>query len=434
MPCPKTILSGNTVLMSSPRLADMRGLTPLTETTAAADPHVAYRLLREVWGEVAPVELEPGINAWLVMGYTELVQVLRNERLFAKSSEHWREYAEGRVQPNSRLGPLMCPRPNAWMADGAEHQRFRAPVVAAVEGLHLRQASGQVKEICFSLIDAFAGRGQADLVLEYALMIPALVIGRLLGLDLETAQVLHQTLLQIFALNDGTQAANDRVEAILLDLVLARLDEPTDDMASVIVHHESMRDTTEMVFTLLLLIAASSECTMAWIAGTLQMLLTDPRFSGRLLGGRLIVEDALDEVLWRDPPVANLPGRYARADTVLGTQFVEKGDALILGYGAAAIDPRVHSDDHWDEVGNRSYLAWSTGPHMCPAQTPARLIVRDAVEAVLYRLPALKLAVPASGITRLPSPWGRCPGSLPVTFTPVSSGHTAKPEAMRARG
>jgi hypothetical protein len=75
-------------------------------------------------------------------------------------------------------------------------------------------------------------------------------------------------------------------------------------------------------------------------------------------------------VLWRDPPTANLPARFALRDTVLAGQAIEKGDALILGFTAANADPRVHGDDQWGELGNRSHLAFSAGPHMCPAQCP----------------------------------------------------------------
>jgi cytochrome P450 len=407
------------------RLADMTGLTKIVETNAHADPQVVYNRLRAQWGDVAPIELEPGINGWLVMGHEELVHVLRHERLFAKSSLHWRDYTEGRVKPDSFLGPFMFPRPNAWMTDGDEHRRVRAPLDDAVNSLRLRQVSNQVNEVCGTLIAEFGPSGHADLVSQYAFMIPAIVIGRLLGLDLETARAMHQALSDVFALNENTQAANDRLEAILLDLVQSRQAKPTGDMASVIVHHQNMRDISEAMHEMVLLISASNECTMAWIGGTLQLMLTDSRFARRLRGGRLGVDDALDEVLWRDPPIANLPARFALRDTELAGAPIGKGDALILCFAAANADPRVHSDDKWSELGNRAHLAWSAGPHMCPAHVPARVIVRGAVETALNQLRDLRLTVPAEELGRHESPWSRCPATLPVTFTPTAG--TAQP-------
>jgi cytochrome P450 len=104
-------------------------------------------------------------------------------------------------------------------------------------------------------------------------------------------------------------------------------------------------------------------------------------------------------------------------DTELAGQPIQRGDALILALAAANADPRVHADDMWLEHGNRSHLAWSTGPHVCPAHIPARIIARAAVETVLHMLPEIRLAVPADDVGLIPSPWTRCPASLPVTFT-----------------
>lgn len=410
------------------RLADLRGLTPVAKTIAYADLQLIYRQLRAEWGEVAPVELEPGINGWLVMGYQELCYVLRQERLFAKDSHHWRDLSEGLVKPDSPLGPMMFPRPNAFFTDGAEHRRLRGALDDAVNGLPLRHTSQQVKEVCAALIGAFAPVGHADLVGEYAQMIPTLAIGRMLGLDMELAREMHQAQMDLFASGEKAHAGNQRFEAILDELVRARKAEPANDMTTAIVGHPNLKDDFERLQSMVLTIAAAAECTMAWIGGSLQMMLTDPRFSGRMRGGRLGVDDALDEVLWREPPIANLPARFALRDTTLAGQPVRQGDALILGFAAANADPRVHGDDEWSELGNRAHLAWSTGPHACPAQAAGRVIVRTAVESALHHLPGLHLTVPAEELGRLESPWTRCPASLPVTFTPA----TAAPDARAA--
>jgi cytochrome P450 len=165
------------------------------------------------------------------------------------------------------------------------------------------------------------------------------------------------------------------------------------------------------------MMVAGYEATISWIAQTLRLVLTDPRFSGRLRGGRLSVEDALDEVLWRRPPAANLPNRFALADCEIAGRPVRKGDALVMSYAAANIDPRVQSDDPWLALGNRAHLAWGVGPHVCPAHRPGRAIVRIAVETVLTRLHDLKVTIPAEDIVTMPSMWTVCPARLPVRFT-----------------
>ena len=401
------------------RLSDLDGLTPLTATTATTDPQAAYQRLRDQWGTVAPVELEPGVNAWLVMGYDELCQVLKHERVFSHDPNHWRDYAEGRVPLDSRLGPMMFPREHAYFKDGDVHRRLRAPLDDSVSGLPLRRVSRENRQICTDLIAAFAANGRADLVSDYAGLIPMLAIAKMAGLDAALGRELLSCLHKLFGSTEEAQVANQRYEEILTDLMRSRQKTPGDDLTSVFVRHKSLHDDVEILQTMVLMVAAGLESTMAWIAQTLRLMLTDPRFAGRMRGGRLGVDDALDEVLWRDPPQANLPARFALRDVELAGQPVGEGDAIILGLAAANADPRVHSDDAWNEIGNRSHLSWSAGPHTCPAHVPARIIAKSAVETALHLLPDIRLAIPADQIGLIPSPWNRCPATLPVTFTPA---------------
>ena len=401
------------------RLSDLDGLTPLTATTATSDPRSAYQRLRDQWGEVAPVELEPGVNAWLVLGYDEICHVLRHERLFSHDPHHWRDFAEGRIPPDSALGPMMFPREHAYFKDGAVHRRLRAPLDDALSGLPLRQVSRLSRKTCGDLIVQFAANGRADLVSEYAARVPMLAISQLAGLDAALGDELLRCLNALFGAAEDAQAANQRYEEILTDLMLSRQKEPANDLTSVFVRHKNLHDDAEILQTIVLTVSAGLESTMAWIAQTLRLMLTDSRFAGRMRGGRLGVDDALDEVLWRDPPQANLPARFALRDAELGGQPVARGDALILGFAAANADARVHGDDPWSEIGNQSHLSWSAGPHTCPAQAPARIIATSAVETALHLLPDVRLAIPAEEIRLIPSPWNRCPAALPVTFTPV---------------
>ncbi len=101
---------------------------------------------------------------------------------------------------------------------------------------------------------------------------------------------------------------------------------------------------------------------------------------------------------------------------------------LILGLAAANADPEVLTDGA-PVVGNRSHLAFGAGPHTCPAQDPARLITRTAVDTIRHRLPDLELAVPESELKWVNSPWSKGLGTLPVRFTsPLSP---SGPRALR---
>ncbi|MGH3272844.1 MAG: cytochrome P450, partial [Streptosporangiaceae bacterium] len=157
------------------------GLTPLSAITASPDPQDAYGRLRDAHGSVAPVELEPGVNAWLVMGWKEICDVVRRDRVFSRNPNNWRDLLEGNVAPDSGLGPMMFPRDNAYFADGDKHRRLRAPLDEGIAGLDQRRIRRSVQTICADLIAGFTANGQADLVAEYAAVIPMLAVAGMFG-------------------------------------------------------------------------------------------------------------------------------------------------------------------------------------------------------------------------------------------------------------
>ena len=396
------------------------GLTPLPAITGALDPQAAYRRLQQAHGVVAPVELEPGVNAWLVMGWEEICEVVRHERTYSRDPNNWRDWQEKNVAPDSGLGPMMFPRRNAYFVDGREHHRLRAPLDDGVRDIDQRQVRVSVAAVCEDLITLFAARGEADLVGEYAAVIPILAVATsMFGLNAARGRELQSAIVALFGSGEDAQAGNRAIEAIIAETMLSHRQAPTKDLTTAFQNHPNLQDDGEIAQSMVLMITAGAETTATWIAQALRLMLTHPRFRGQRGGFRPGVDDALDEVLWQDPPMANMPARYALHDVELAGQQIRRGDAIILGLMAAGSDPRVHVADPWTELGNRSHLAWSTGAHACPAQVPARIITRAAVDTVMSRLSGLKLAVPEEQITLRPSPWTRCPVSLPVKFTPT---------------
>ncbi|WP_240965700.1 cytochrome P450 [Streptomyces zingiberis] len=389
---------------------------PLRSLTGAGAP-AAYERLRAAWGPVAPVELAAGLPGWLVLGYREVLAVTRQEQTFSRDARHWRDLAGGAVPPDSPLLPMMAHRDTVAGRDGVEHQRLRRPLVDAMAAADQRRMRRSVEAVCAGLLAAFTGRGTADLVAEYARTVPLLALGGLFGLDRSEARELLRARSALLS-GDRSAPAARRFEEILTVLVRDRRAAPRPDLTSAFLAHPDLRDDAEVLRSMVVMISAGNETTTAWIANTLRLMLTDRRLRGRLHGGRLGVDEALDEVLWQDPPLAVLPARFALHDTELGGRPIRRGDALVLGLAAAGADPSVRPADPDGLLGNRAHLAFSAGAHACPAQVTARLIARTAVETALRALPGVTLAAPAEEPAWRPSPWTRCPAALPVRFAP----------------
>ncbi|MEV6104936.1 cytochrome P450 [Streptomyces sp. NPDC051940] len=379
-----------------------------------------YERLRAEHGPIAPVLIAPGIPAWLVLGFAEMLQVTRGEEDFSHDPRNWRLLREDRVPADSPIMPMVGYRPALLYADGRRHRRMRAAVTTALVQVNGHALRRTVRDTAERLIGAFADLGRADLVPHYARKLPLQVVIQLLGLDERSGQQLVQAAVGTAAANADSANASGRLTDILTGLIEARRADPRDDFISTLVRHPAGLTDDEIVHNLVVVFVAANQPTVDWIATTLRILLTDPALGTSVAGGRLTVDDALDQALWRHPPVQNYPARYAVRDLEFGGQLIRGGDMLLLGLAAANADPSVRPPDGCPVTGNRSHLAFGAGPHACPAQDLARLITRTAVDTLLHRLPDLELAVPESELSWITSPWAPSLAALPVRLSPLA--------------
>ncbi|MFJ5926936.1 cytochrome P450 [Kitasatospora sp. NPDC092948] len=400
--------------------------SPLYGAAVAENPHSLYARLRAQHGPVAPIELEPGVEAWLVLGYQEMLELTRNEQLFSKDSRRWRVQQEGRLRADSHLIPMTMWRPTLQSMDGAAHHRLSTAVADTLAKIDHQQLRETTEEAALALIESWGPDGTADLVTQFTRRLPLLVFTRLLGLPPEDGPRMVGLITDLVDSSKDSQRAAAEFFGLLTDLVVSRRTRPGADLVSWLLAHPAALSDEEMVHNLMVMLVAGNEPSINWIGNTVRLLLTDRRFRTTLTGGRATVADALDEVLWRDPPVQNFPGRWAVSDTVLGGQYISAGDMLVLGLAGANDDPAAHGPD--GIAGNRAHLAWGAGRHVCPAQDPARLIVETAIETLLHCLPDLQLAIPAHELKWRPSPWSRALVSLPVLYSAFVPPRPATPE------
>ncbi|WP_246495242.1 cytochrome P450 [Streptomyces zagrosensis] len=381
----------------------------------AADPAAAYQRMRR-FGPAAPVQLAPGVDATLITGYQAALSVLRSPETFVKDPRRWRALANGQVPMDSPVVPMMMYRPNCLFSDGEEHRRLRQVVTDSLERIDPNELRGYVEESADTLIDQFCARGEADLLAEYARAIPMLVANHMFGCPPDVGERLLAGMSGIF---DGVDAekANEVLTQALVELVALKRAKPGADVTSWMMAHPAGLTDEEMLHQLVVLMGAGTEPEQNLIANGMRLLLSDDRFAGSLSGGSLPVDDALDEVLWTDPPMANYAVHYAVHDVDFSGLQLREGEPIMISFAAANTDPTLASDQR---AGNRAHLAWSAGPHACPAQSSARLAASVAVEKLLDRLPDLELAVPVETLMWRPGPFHRALIALPVRFPPVA--------------
>ncbi|WP_067715792.1 cytochrome P450 [Nocardia yamanashiensis] len=381
---------------------------PMYTPEFAADPQRVYREMREKYGSLAPVELAPGVPATLVLGYYTAVRIMNDPDRFPADPRTWQRD----VPEDCPVLPMMQWRPNALRNSGAEHARYRQANTAGLDKVDHFALPATVARVAVPLINAFGPRGSADLVREYAFPVAFAVLNELLGCPEEIARQAAAGFAAIFEGVDAG-AGNKLLVDALSKLAAHKRAAPGDDLTSRLLGHPAELTDAEMVHQLATLYGAGIEPQQNLIVNSLLLTLTEERFGGSLVGGSLATRDALDEVLFDNPPMANFCISFPRQPTLVEDVWLPAHQPVVISIAACNADPAVSVVGH---VGNRSHLAWGAGPHACPASAMAYLIAQEAIDQLLDAIPEIRLAVAPDQLVWRPGPFHRALTALPVEF------------------
>ncbi|MGW0248519.1 cytochrome P450 [Nocardia goodfellowii] len=368
--------------------------------------------MRAQFGALAPVELAPGVSATLVIDYDTALRILNDPGHFPADPRTW----QSTVPADCPVLPIMQWRPTASRNSGAEFHRYRQAVTASNREVDLYALHTRVEQIAVELINQFCETGSADLIRQFAFPLTFEVVNVVLGCP---AQIGQRVATGMAALVEGVDAehGNQMISAAMMELVALKKARPGRDITSMLLQHPAGLDDEEMVHQVAGHYGAGIEFQQNLIANALQLILTDDSFGGSVLGGNLSTRDALDKVLFNDPPLANFLTTYPRQPILVGDIWLPAHQPVVISMAACNHDLTTSADDH---TGNRSHLAWGIGQHACPAQSLAYQIAQDAIDQLLDALPEMRPAAPETPPAWRPGPFHRALASLPVTFPPAA--------------
>ena len=347
-----------------------------------------------------------------VLGYDECQTVLTHPDTFSSSIY------------DQIMGPVMGR--TLLELEGPKHRASRALVSPSFRSALLQRWRGELVEVVVhELIDRFAPRGRAELAREFTFAFPVQVIARIMGLprqDYLRFQRLSIELLNVVYDWDCGIAASASLKAYFKDVLAQRRRNPQDDLISTLAESEidGVRLTDDEIFAFLLLILpAGVETTYRASGNLLVALLTEPALWEALREDRGMLRGAFEEALRWEPPITTVV-RRAVLDCELGGVAIKAGTHVSVSVAAANRDPMRYPDpDRFDPTRkNIAHLTFGGGPHLCLGMHLARMEATVAINALLDRLPDLRLdssAAPpcVAGVAF------RSPAALPVEFTPV---------------
>lgn len=394
-----------------------RGCPMLHGEVFAARSEQVYEQLREQ-GPAGWAEIAPGVHALVVTAHRAAVDLVNDTGTYSKDSRRWTDLLAGHVPPDSPVMALMGWRPSVLYSDGEVHARLRRAMDDCIARISPHRLRDITRRSALTLVSRVAEQGKADLMADLADTLPLLVFAELLGCPSEmAARMVHACQTLISAGPDAGQGAAD-FAALLSELIQLRRQQPGDDLTSWMLGHDAQLSDEETLHQLYCAVGAGVIPTAAWIGWALHLLLRDDSYAGDLAAGTTTVRRALEKALWTRSPMATFSAHYAIHDTHLHGVPVPAGIPVLISHAAANTDPNLPPDLGYD---NRSHLAWSAGPHRCPAVTQATVIAQTGIETALDQLWDMQLTVPDDQITLRHGPFHQCPTTMPVTFRPKSA-------------
>jgi cytochrome P450 len=337
-----------------------------------------------------------GHTVWSVNRYDDIKFAMSDPRVSANTLG----FLQGSGNHEGPGAPDVFPR-----MDDPEHSRLRRMLTKDFTVKRVNAMRPEIEEMAHGFIDAMVAKGQpADLVSDYALPIPSLVISVLLGVpysDHEFFQAITGTLMNMTVPQEEKTRASAEFFGYMMELVARKEREPGDDLISRVirdhVHAGQVRRET-VAMNGVILLNAGHETTANMIALGTAALLDNPAALARIrdTDDSDVVANAVEELLRYLTIVHSLVARVATEDVEIGGQLVKAGEGLIINLPAGNWDEAFVEQPEILDIDRpaRGHVAFGYGVHQCIGQSLARAELQIALPTLLRRLPGLRLAEP----------------------------------------
>ncbi|HEX3786713.1 MAG TPA: cytochrome P450 [Pseudonocardiaceae bacterium] len=384
------------------------------------DPPAELRTL-QAEAPIGRVRLWDGSDPWLVTRYEDQRALLADPRI---SSDVTRP---GYPHVSESLRARRSQAASFIAMDDPEHARLRRMVTAPFAIKRVEALRPAIQRIVDNLIDELlAGPKPADLVNEFALPVPSLVICELLGVpyaDHDFFQRNSRLLIRYGTPIEEVLAAQAALTDYLDELIGEKLAHPGEDLLSTLaVQRVRTGELTrrELAMMGLLLLVAGHETTANMIAlGTAALLEHPDQLAAlRTTDDPRLISGSVEELLRYLTIVHSGRRRVALADIEIGGQVIRAGEGVVLATSQGNRDAEAFADPDALDVHRdaRRHIAFGFGVHQCLGQPLARVELQVVYGTLYRRIPTLRLAKPVAelpfkhdgivfGVYELPVTW-----------------------------
>jgi cytochrome P450 PksS len=283
----------------------------------------------------------------------------------------------------------------------------------------------RVQQLADKLLDQVRDRGHMDLIRDYALPIPTIIIAELLGVPAEDRHKFHRWTRALFVSSTWSLLkALPNILALfryLREIVKKRRADPQGDLVSALAEVREAGDTLneeELLGMLALLLVAGHETTVNLIGNGSLALLEHPHQLEKLRNEPALIKSAVEELLRYTSPVESATERYAREDVTIAGVTIPRGEMVSAVIISANRDERKFANPDTLDISREpnKHLSFGLGNHFCLGAPLARLEGQIAIGTLLRRLPDLRLAAAPSALRWRSGLIVRGLEALPVAF------------------
>ena len=320
------------------------GFDPLS-TPFLADPFAVLASLPDD----EPVFYAPAIDYFVVTRYADVETVFRDPETYSAAAAQLPMTPLTPEAQQTLLDGGHRPQPSMVSLDPPDHERLRGPAARAFTPLASppwKVLSATAPGRCSTPSPA---RQSFDLVHAVAFPLPALTIFDMLGVPEDDIPQLKEWCGARALLTFGRPAPDQQLaiatnivayRRYLRELVLAKADEPGDDLTSALLDDPTALAPEEIASILFSLSFAGHETTTNLIGNAVRRLLEEPARWAALAADPALIPNAVEEVLRYDSSVPIWRRLTTRPTTLAGVEL-PAGAKVLLWLAAAGRDPAV---------------------------------------------------------------------------------------------
>jgi len=370
----------------------------LLDPEVLANPYPLYQRLRRE----DPVHWDPYLHAWVVTRYADVLTVF--QRFSAQRTPTPEQLTTLGLASLAPLAQVMVRQ--MLFLDPPAHARVRGLASQAFTPRRVERLRSHIQDITHSLLDAVQDKGQMEMIADLARPLPAIVTAELLGVPISDWRQLTAWSADFAQVLGNFQHNPERAPQVLRSLgemtayfqaaVAQQRVHPREGLIGALLNAEVDGDRLseeEVVANTIVTMVGGQETTTNLIGNGILTLLRHPEELERLREDLSLLPPAVEELLRYESPSQHT-ARLAPEDVVLGGKLISKRQAVIAVMGAANRDPERFAEPDRLDLGRQDnrHVAFAWAAHFCFGAPLARIEGQVALEAVLRRMPGLRLA------------------------------------------